>query len=180
MLCLILHVFSACLKYQNHNMIFLLNPCHIFFTGLTVMLLWPTNTPFLQHVHSYWLSWLFAPVLMLVFPYDWGSTPFMEKILCYGWHVLAVFGPFVLMRRYGANGVNLICGFCSFIVYEGIVLVPVSRLTMVNLNYVLCSFGDDVVYNWIGHHYLIYYSLMLFLASCVVRMAFHALTQRMK
>ena len=84
------------------------------------------------------------------------------------------------MRRYRADSLNLIGGFCSFIIYHGAVLVPASRLTMVNLNYVLCSFSGDPIYGLVGHHYIVFYSLMLFLASTMVRTGFHAFIKIIK
>ena len=151
-------------------MIFLLNPCYVVFASLIVMLLWPVNTPFLQRLHDYWLSWSFAPLTMMMFPYNWGSTPFIEIVLSYSWHFMAFLGAFVLMRRYRPDQLNIVSGYCSFVLYNYLILVPVSRLTMVNLDYMLCSFSGDVIYNSIGYHFIVFYSLLLFLVSSTVKL----------
>ena len=83
--------------------------------------------------------------------------------------MMAVLGPFVLMRRYGGDILNLVPGYCSFVLYNFVILVPVSRMTMVNLDYMLCNFSGDPVFNLIGHHFIIFYSIFLFLVSFVTR-----------
>jgi hypothetical protein len=66
------------------------------------------------------------------------------------------FGYIVLSRRYifiKPTFKNQIAAFCSMVLYQLVILAPLSILTMANLNFTLCHTPADPLFPYVKEHY---------------------------
>ena len=70
--------------------------------------------------------------------------------------MIVPFGPIILSSRYGfikPGFINQITSFSSLVLYQVLVLTPMSRMTKANLNFTLCHSDADFLYPLLGYHY---------------------------
>lgn len=81
-------------------------------------------------------------------------------------------GPLILYPRYGMvkpNFKNQICAFATMVIYQLLLLTPVSRFAQVNLNFTLCHSPADPSFEYIGHHYYSIAMIILNIISFIAR-----------
>jgi hypothetical protein len=67
-------------------------------------------------------------------------------------------GYLVLAKRYGfmtPTFKNQMASFGTMAIYQICVLAPISRLTMVNLNFALCHSHADPLYSFVKYYYFV-------------------------
>jgi hypothetical protein len=97
-------------------------------------------------LHTVWTSWLFGPIMALIFPHFEGVNEF-EQYIFYIEHILLTpIAPLLLYRKYGYLRPSVkseMAAYGTWICYQLGVLLPMSLLTTVNLNYSLCHSPYD-------------------------------------
>ena len=157
-------IFTCYYKISTGKGLFIFNPCHVTLLGVTILLLWPENEKKIQRFHTYWTAWLSGAMMALVVPHLEGISNF-EVFLYYYEHLLIFpIAPFVLLRRYGYETPtikNQLVAFCSVCLYQLLILTPLSRISMVNLNFTLCHTPADPIFESVKHHYYFIYMFIL-------------------
>lgn len=137
----------TCLAYTCYRKvvrkegIFLLNPCHITFLMLLILLVGNNASNKMRWLHSAWTGWLFGGFAALAIPHLEGLSA-LEAFTFFAEHLLIwPLGPLLLNRRYGYLKPTVFNNFPSFgtiIFFHFLILVPVCRLTKANVNFMLC------------------------------------------
>jgi hypothetical protein len=160
-------------KVKTRRGLFILNPCHMSALFL-VYLLFAKSTRMNRIIHGVWCSWIYGAIMALIFPHLAGIEQF-EVVLYYYEHLaIAPIGYLILSRRYGfmrptvRNQMGL---FSIKVLYQCLALAPLSRLTMVNLNFSLCHSPADGLFKYYGPYYFLVCSLALNLLSYIARWA---------
>lgn len=85
-------------------------------------------------------------------------------------------GIVLLQLRYGLSFPSLrdqIFGFATVSLYQYVILTPISRLTLVNLNFALCHSHADPGYDLFGYRYFLMGCIYLNFFSLVTRLLFY-------
>lgn len=136
-------------KLSTRQLIFILNPCHLITISQVILLISPPRrwVHFLFRVQTYAIS---GATLALIFPVlNTRVLPF-EVASYYIHHLLMLFTPFYLMRLGGIYNMEPLSNFHWLFMSVGIlrlyhylVLQPLSLLTQVNLNAMMCPAISD-------------------------------------
>ena len=89
-------------------------------------------------------------------------------------------GPLILNRRYGfikPTIINQIVSFSSFTLYQLIILFPLSLMSSVNLNFVLCHTPADPTFEYIKHYYFVVAILLLNIFSYLGRLVNYSMVR---
>lgn len=123
-------------------------------------------------MHTAWSAWLYGAILALLVPHLDGVT-YSGILIYYYEHLLIMpIGPLLLYRRYGftmPNIVNQISSYATMCLYQLLMLAPIGRITMVNLNFALCHTSADPSYSLFGYHYFTFMAMFLCVVSAVAR-----------
>ena len=149
------------------------NPCHITIMA-TIYLMVSKNTKGNIAIWTAWSGWLFGPYMATFIPHINGINEF-EVFLYYFEHLaITSFWYLILNRRYGflkPTLKNHLAAFSKIAFYQFLVLAPLSRMNMVNLNFALCHSPADPSYEVIGPYYFIVCALFLSVFSFLIRWA---------
>jgi len=136
-------------KLSSKQLIFILNPCHMITLSQLILLISPPRKwiHFLFRVQTYAIS---GATLALIFPVlNTRVLPF-EVASYYIHHLLMLFTPFYLMRLGGIYNMEPLLNFDWLFMsvgilrlYHYVVLLPLSLLTEVNLNAMMCPAVSD-------------------------------------
>lgn len=136
-------------KLSTRQLIFILNPCHMITLAQLVLLISPPRRwmHFLFRIQTYAIS---GATLALCFPVlNTRVLPF-EVASYYIHHILMLITPFYLMRLGGIYNMEPLLNFDWLLmsigimrIYHYLVLQPMSMLTEVNLNSMMCPAISD-------------------------------------
>lgn len=136
-------------KLSTRQLIFILNPCHLITLAQLILLISPPRRwmHFLFRIQTYAIS---GATLALCFPVlNTRVLPF-EVASYYIHHILMLITPFYLMRLGGIYNMEPLLNFDWLLMSVGIlrlyhylVLQPISILTEVNLNSMMCPAISD-------------------------------------
>ncbi|XP_055372522.1 transmembrane protein 164 [Condylostylus longicornis] len=132
-------------KLSTRSVIFILNPCHIT-TMIQIYLLAAKPTRTTTALFRIQNNYLNGPLLAFVFPEHDSRTLPLEQFTYWVQHALLFIIPIYLIREGGAYKLenimdfkwNLI-GIAIMLLYHFCFLSPISMLTGVNLNHMLCA-----------------------------------------
>lgn len=125
-------------------------------------------------LYTGWTAWLFGPFGALAWPHLEDISMF-EAVLYYVEHLIILpIGPLLLYRRYGnllPTFKNQIASYASVVIFQTLVLTPLSRIFRVNLNFSLCHSPYEPFFEGFGYHYYAIEAFNVGLVSYVIRMA---------
>jgi uncharacterized membrane protein YwaF len=162
-------VLALCAKVAfavlGHKLMFMLNPCHVL--NVMVVLAAPRRSAGSTRLTVLLLPWITGAIMALVTPdperqFSWEPAHFWYQ------HLVIVLAPVYLVARDGSavdnpagvlgkvarDPVTLVRATLLYLVYSTLLLIPISRLTGVNTNYMLCppapleSFGAAYLVVW--------------------------------
>lgn len=150
-------IFTFYFKVSTKRGFFMLNPCHVALLLMLVLLRVKDNSGVLaRRLHLAWTAWLLGPFGALAWPHLEEISMF-EFVLYFVEHlVILPIGPMVLARRYGNTFPNLrnhLAAYSTFLVFQLLMLTPLSRLYRVNLNFTLCHSPSEPFFEDYGYHY---------------------------
>lgn len=148
------------------------NPCHISLMVLVVLLLGDNSSDRMRWLHTVYGGSLFGAFAALVIPHL-ENLNLAEIVAFFGEHSLIwPLGPLILYRRYGFRAPgwrDTLVGFGCYILYHIIVLVPICRLTKINVNFQLCPSPEEWFLSF-GYHYYAIEVINLGIIAYVIRL----------
>ncbi|VDL82040.1 unnamed protein product [Schistocephalus solidus] len=136
-------------KFATSSFIWILNPCHVL-TVIQIWLLLADPSELVTGVFRIHFHMLNGPLLALLFPVvNTRILPF-ETVVYYLQHLLILLIPSLLIEQQSVYSVEPLLDFSWVIfsislqvLYHFLVLQPMSVITMVNLNNMLCPAVSD-------------------------------------
>lgn len=143
-------------KLASRSFIYILNPCHMV-TLIQIILLTFSSNYYTRGLYRLHAGMLNGGTLAIYFPVTATRLFPFEVELYYIQHILILTVPIFLLTSHGGYSLEPVGSFrwtissiAAFRIYHHFVLQPVSLLTWVNLNGVLCPFQFDP---FIGRYY---------------------------
>lgn len=149
-------VYTCYRKIVRKEGVFILNPCHITFLMLLILLVADNTSSKMKWLHTAWTGWLFGGFAALVIPHL-EDLSLLEAITFFAEHLLIwPFGPLLLHRRYEYMKPTLLnhaTAYGNILLYHMAFLAPFCRLTKSNINFMICHSPAEPFFDGFGYHY---------------------------
>lgn len=175
---ILVYCFTVYKKANSQSLLFMLNPCHTLGLLQSICLLLK-KSKFTDSLVIITTNLLFCSVTALKSPNLVGLDQ-LEIMFFFIEHFNVLFTfPFAIIYfgRFNDlplfNITSLIISHCFFGLYQRVLLFPLSRLTLVNLNYTLCCSLSDPFVKYIGIYYYIMSDYYLIVLSYITKLFMH-------